>query len=52
VSFLRVGEEKVGKIWAGGVAQVEEHLPSKCEALSSNPNTAKGKKKRQAFLLK
>jgi hypothetical protein len=30
---------------AGGVAQVVELLPSKCEALSSNPNTAKKKKK-------
>jgi hypothetical protein len=27
-----------------GVAQVVEHLPSKYEALSSNPNTAKRKK--------
>jgi hypothetical protein len=26
---------------AGGVAQVFEYLPSRCEALSSNPNTAK-----------
>jgi hypothetical protein len=25
----------------GGVAQVLEHLPKKCEALSSNPNTTK-----------
>jgi hypothetical protein len=31
---------------AGGVAQVVlENLPSKCEALSSNPNTAQKKKK-------
>jgi hypothetical protein len=29
---------------AGGVAQVEEHLPSKSEALSSNTSTAKNKK--------
>jgi hypothetical protein len=27
---------------AGGVAQVVEHLPSKCEALSSNPSTRVG----------
>jgi hypothetical protein len=25
--------------WAGGVAQVIEHLPSKCKALSSNAST-------------
>jgi hypothetical protein len=25
------------KRWARGMAQVVEHLPSKCEALSSNP---------------
>jgi hypothetical protein len=30
---------------AEGVAQVVEHLPSKHEAPSSNPNTAKKKKK-------
>jgi hypothetical protein len=30
---------------AGGVAQVVEHLPSKCEVLSSNPGMAKKKKK-------
>jgi hypothetical protein len=27
--------------WAGGVAQVAECLPSKCEAFSSNSSTAK-----------
>jgi hypothetical protein len=27
--------------WVGGVAEVVEHLPSKCEAVSSTPNTAK-----------
>jgi hypothetical protein len=26
---------------AGGVTQVVEQLPTKCEALSSNPNSAK-----------
>jgi hypothetical protein len=30
---------------AGEVAQVVKCLPSKCEALSSNPTTAKKKKK-------
>jgi hypothetical protein len=30
--------------WAGGVAQVVRHLPSKCKALSLNPTTAKKKK--------
>jgi hypothetical protein len=32
-------------MWTGGVAQVVEHLPSKHEVLSSNPSTAKKKKK-------
>jgi hypothetical protein len=27
--------------WAGVVAQVVQHLPSKCDALRSNPSTAK-----------
>jgi hypothetical protein len=31
----------------GRVAQVVEHLPSKCEALNSNPSTAKRKKERK-----
>jgi hypothetical protein len=31
------------KHWAGGVAQVVEHLPSKCEALSSNPSIKNSK---------
>jgi hypothetical protein len=31
--------------WAGGVAQVEECLTNKCEALNSNPSMAKNKKK-------
>jgi hypothetical protein len=29
---------------AGGVAEVVKHLPSKCEALSSNSSTTKKKK--------
>jgi hypothetical protein len=35
---------KMGKVRAGRVAQVVEHLPSKHKALHSNPNTAKRKK--------
>jgi hypothetical protein len=30
---------------SGGVTQVVQHLPSKCEVLSSSPTTAKKKKK-------
>jgi hypothetical protein len=30
-----------------GVSEVVEHLSSKCEALSSNPNTTKEKNKRK-----
>jgi hypothetical protein len=33
-------------LWAGGVAQVVECLPRKCEVLSSDPSTAKKKKKK------
>jgi hypothetical protein len=29
----------------GGMAQAVEHLPSRCEALSSNPSTIKNKNK-------
>jgi hypothetical protein len=39
---------------AGRVAQVVKYEPSKCEALSSNPNTTKkkkGKKKKKKFAL-
>jgi hypothetical protein len=32
---------------AGGVVQVLECLPSKCEALSSNPSTKKKKKRKR-----
>jgi hypothetical protein len=32
---------------AGRVARVVEHLPSKCEALSSKPSTDKKKKKKE-----
>jgi hypothetical protein len=35
---------------AGGVVQVVEHLPSKCEALSSNPITAKNKQIKSKLL--
>jgi hypothetical protein len=31
--------------WAGGMAQMIEHLPSNCEVPSSNPSTAKNKNK-------
>jgi hypothetical protein len=31
--------------WTKSVAQVVDHLSSKCEALSTNPSTAKKKKK-------
>jgi hypothetical protein len=37
---------------AAGVARVVEVLPSKCEALSSNPITAKKKKKKKEALKK
>jgi hypothetical protein len=36
---------------AGRVAQVIEHLPGKCKALTSNPSTAKKKKKIINFCL-
>jgi hypothetical protein len=36
---------KEGWNWAGRTIYVKEHLPSKREALSSNPRTAKKKKK-------
>jgi hypothetical protein len=36
--------------WVGGVAQVVEHLPSKCEALSLNPCTEKKKRKKWDYL--
>jgi hypothetical protein len=32
--------------WLVGVVQVVEQLPFECEALSSNPSTAKKKKKK------
>jgi hypothetical protein len=35
--------------WAGGVAQVIEHLPGKHEALSSNPSTTKKTKIKEAI---
>jgi hypothetical protein len=38
---------KSGNLGAGGVIQVVEHLPSKCEALSSNPSTKKKRKERK-----
>jgi hypothetical protein len=38
--------EKMGGGGPGRVAQVLEHLPSKCEALNSNPSTEKIKIKK------
>jgi hypothetical protein len=35
-----------GYHWAGGVAQMIERLPTKYEALSSNPVTIKNKKRK------
>jgi hypothetical protein len=29
------------EVWAGGMAQVAERLPSKCESLHSSPSTAR-----------
>jgi hypothetical protein len=43
--FYRINisqKEKLGR--AGGVAQVGEHLLSKCKALSLNPSVTKKKK--------
>jgi hypothetical protein len=40
------------QIWAGGVAQVVQHLPSKSEALISNPRAAKKKKERKKEILR
>jgi hypothetical protein len=37
------------KGWSGGVAHVVECLPSKCEALSSNPITEKKKEEENAL---
>jgi hypothetical protein len=39
--------KKNAKFRAGGVVQVVECLPSKCEALSLNPSTEKKKKKKK-----
>jgi hypothetical protein len=37
--------KRAGRIWPNGSSGVVEHLPSKHEAPSSNPNTTKKKKK-------
>jgi hypothetical protein len=42
--MLRFISKIIRAKWAGGMSQVVEHLPTKCEALSSNPNTTKKKK--------
>jgi hypothetical protein len=39
--------KKNAKFRAGGVVQVVECLPSKCEALSLNPSTEKKKKRKK-----
>jgi hypothetical protein len=36
---------------ADGVAQMVKHLPSKCEALNSNPSNAKKKNNKKKFFL-
>jgi hypothetical protein len=48
--FLSLLAKIKSSIWADRAAQVAEHLPSKCQALSSNPSTAKKKKKKYVFL--
>jgi hypothetical protein len=42
-------ELKLSSFGAGRVAEAVECLPSKCEALSSNPSTTKKLKKPQLF---
>jgi hypothetical protein len=37
------GHHKKFSEQAGGMAQVVKHLPSKCDALNSNPSTVKEK---------
>jgi hypothetical protein len=37
-------------MWARGMAQAIERLLCKCKALSSNPNTAKHKKKQNILV--
>jgi hypothetical protein len=39
------------KLWAGGMVQAVECLPSKCKVLSSNPNTTKKKKKKFKYTI-
>jgi hypothetical protein len=36
-------------MWTGEVAEVVEHLPSKCEALSSITSTTKNKTKQKSM---
>jgi hypothetical protein len=40
---IQAGPRKNLRPRAGGMIQVKDHLPSKCEALNSNPSTAKSK---------
>jgi hypothetical protein len=44
-----IHKEKLTKL-TGRVTQVVEHLPSKCEALNSNPSTTKKQKQKQKNL--
>jgi hypothetical protein len=41
---------KIPNIRVGRVSQVVQHLPSKCEALSSKPSTAKRERERERIL--
>jgi hypothetical protein len=43
------GSQDLSIIWAGGIAQAVEYLPSKHKALK-NPSTAKKKKKKRNYL--
>jgi hypothetical protein len=44
IMLSEISQPRKAKGWAGGVAQVVEHPPSKCETLNSNPRTVKKKK--------
>jgi hypothetical protein len=49
----RPTQDPISKItrakWTGDVAQAVEHLPSNCEALSSNPSAAKKQNKNNNY---
>jgi hypothetical protein len=46
-----LSQQNTSQKGAGGVAQVVEHLPSKNEALNSNPSTVKKKKHKMGIIL-